>query len=147
MIMTTLSNRITYISSGRIVMSAKDVLHMRLRELFSSIREVIEEYKPEEIAIEKIFFAKGIRAALSLGHTRGVILAASSLSGMPIYEYSPLEIKKAVVGYGRADKRQIQSMISQILFLQHPVSTDSADALAAALCHANSRRDSGHNKG
>jgi crossover junction endodeoxyribonuclease RuvC len=127
----------TYVSSGKIVMPLKTPLHNRLKELFVCLKDILEQFTPEEIAIEKIFFAKGIKAALSLGHTRGVILAAAALSGKPIFEYSALEIKKAVVGYGRADKRQVQSMVSKILLLKHPISSDSADALATAICHAN----------
>ncbi len=130
------TNLQAYVCSGRIVMPAKKALHERLGELFVTLKEIIDEYMPEEIVIEKMFFAKGIKSALSLGYTRGVVLAAASLSGRPIYEYSALEIKKAVVGYGRADKRQVQAMVSKILLLKHPLSQDSADALAAALCHA-----------
>jgi crossover junction endodeoxyribonuclease RuvC len=74
---------------------------------------------------------------LSLGHTRGVVLLASTLSGFPIFEYSPLEVKQAVVGYGRADKNQVQSMVKEILKIRHQLSADGADALAIALCHAN----------
>lgn len=129
-----------YISSGRIALSASKPLHLRLRELYTSLSEVIRQYAPEEIVIEKIFFAKGVKAALSLGHTRGVILLAAAESGMPIYEYSALEVKKAVVGYGRADKRQVQLMVKEILKLRHNLSPDSADALALALCHANTGR-------
>jgi crossover junction endodeoxyribonuclease RuvC len=129
-----------YISSGRIALSASSPLHLRLRELYASLSEIIRQYAPDEIVIEKIFFAKGVKAALSLGHTRGVILLAAAESGMPIYEYSALEVKKAVVGYGRADKRQVQLMVREILKLRHNLSPDSADALALALCHANTGR-------
>lgn len=130
-----------YLSSGRIVLPASKPLHIRLRELYVSLTEVISEYAPDEIVIEKIFFAKGTKAALSLGHTRGVVLLAAALTGLPIHEYSPLEIKKAVVGYGRADKNQVQCMVSQILRISHKLSPDSADALAISLCHANSKGD------
>ena len=125
------------LSSGRIVMAATKPLHERLKELFSSLSEVITELRPDEIVIEKIFFAKGIKAAFGLGHTRGVVLLAASMAGIPIHEYSPLEVKQAVVGYGRADKRQVQMMVQQILNIQHQLSPDGADALAIALCHMN----------
>jgi crossover junction endodeoxyribonuclease RuvC len=130
-------SKLQYLSSGRIVLSAKKLLHIRLRELYTSLVEVISEYKPDEIVIEKIFFAKGTKAALSLGHTRGVVLLAASLTGLSIYEYSALEVKKAVVGYGRADKNQVQKMVREILNIKHSLSPDSADALALAICHAN----------
>jgi crossover junction endodeoxyribonuclease RuvC len=128
-----------YLASGRIVLPAKKPLYIRLRELYSSLADVISDYKPDEIVIEKIFFAKGTKAALSLGHTRGVILLAVALTGLPIYEYSALEVKKAVVGYGRADKNQVQRMVLEILRINNSLSPDSADALALAICHANSK--------
>lgn len=128
-----------YLSSGRIVMPARNPLHVRLKELYTSLVDVITEYEPDEIVIEKIFFAKGIKAAFGLGHTRGVVLLAASLTDIPIYEYSALEVKKAVVGYGRADKNQVQKMVREILNIKHSLSADSADALALAVCHANSR--------
>ncbi len=126
-----------YLASGRIVLPARKPLHMRLRELFTTLTDVIAEYGPDEIVIEKMFFAKGIKAALSLGHTRGVVLIAAALTDLNIYEYSALEVKKAVVGYGKADKNQVQKMVKAILAIGHPLSPDSADALALALCHAN----------
>jgi crossover junction endodeoxyribonuclease RuvC len=125
------------LTSGRVVMAASKPLHERLKELFSSLSEVISELRPDEIVIEKIFFAKGIKAAFGLGHTRGVVLLAASLAGIPIHEYSALEVKQAVVGYGRADKRQVQMMVRQILNIKHQLSPDGADALAIALCHMN----------
>lgn len=121
-------------------MPAKDPLHERLKTLFSTLSEVFSEYKPEEIAIEKMFFAKGTKAAISMGHTRGAVLVAAALTGMPIFEYSALEVKKAVVGYGKADKNQVQCMVSQILNIRHKLSPDSADAIALAVCHAHTRR-------
>lgn len=130
-------NLITYLSSGRIVVSARKVLHIRIKEIYASLTEVISEYKPDEIVIEKIFFAKGTKAALSLGHIRGVVLLTAALTELPIYEYSALEVKKAVVGYGRADKNQVQKMVREIMGINHALSQDSADAIALALCHAN----------
>jgi crossover junction endodeoxyribonuclease RuvC len=126
-----------YLSSGRIAMAAGMPLHQRLKDLFTSLSGVIAESQPDEIVIEKMFFAKGIKAALGLGHTRGVVLVAAGLTGIPIFEYSPLEVKQAVVGYGRADKNQVQSMVREILNIRHQLSPDGADALAIALCHAN----------
>ncbi len=136
---TDAHNNIKYLSSGRIVVSAKKDLYIRIKEIYSSLTEVISEYKPDEIVIEKIFFAKGTKSALSLGHIRGVVLLAAALSGLPIYEYSALEVKKSVVGYGRADKNQVQKMVKEILGINNALSKDSADAVALALCHANSR--------
>ena len=131
------NGRPMYLSSGRIVLPARQPLHIRLKELYTNLTEVIAEYSPDEIVIEKMFFARGIKAAISLGHTRGVVLIAAALTGLDIYEYSALEVKKAVVGYGKADKNQVQKMVQEILAIGHPLSPDSADALALALCHAH----------
>jgi crossover junction endodeoxyribonuclease RuvC len=119
---------------------AKNPLSERLSVLHRSLQEVIDEFRPDEIVIEKMFFAKGIKAALSFGHTRGVVLLTAALSRVPIYEYTPLEVKKAVVGYGNADKNQVQAMVREILGISHTLSSDSADALALAICHANTNK-------
>lgn len=134
------NNNPVYLASGRIALPAGKPLYARLRELYTSLVEVISEYNPDEIVIEKIFFAKGTKAALSLGHTRGVVLLSAALTALPIYEYSALEVKKAVVGYGRADKNQVQKMVREILRINNSLSPDSADALALALCHANTKQ-------
>lgn len=136
---TVHNSQYVYISSGRIILSARKPLHIRLKELYASLLDVISEYKPDEIIIEKIFFAKSVRVAISLGHTRGVILLAAALTGLPIYEYSALEVKKAVTGYGRADKGQVQKMVQSILKINHILPSDSADAIALALCHINTQ--------
>lgn len=129
-----------YMASGRIVLPARKALHIRLKELYTALAEVIADYRPDEIVIEKMFFAKGIKAAISLGHTRGVVLIAAAMTNADIYEYSALEVKKAVVGYGKADKIQVQKMVREILSIGHSLSSDSADALALALCHAHTRK-------
>jgi len=128
-----------YVASGRISLKASMPLQDRLKELFTSLSDVISESCPDEIVIERMFFAKGIKAALSLGHARGAVLVAAGLTGLPIFEYSPLEVKQAVVGYGRADKGQVQVMVKEILNIRHQLSADGADALAIALCHAHMR--------
>ncbi|MCE5193844.1 MAG: crossover junction endodeoxyribonuclease RuvC [Nitrospiraceae bacterium] len=130
-------NQYSYIGSGRIVFSPAQHLHSRLKELFYSITEIIREYNPDEAAIEKVFFAKSVKSALALGQARGSVLIAAVSCGLPIYEYSALEVKKAVTGYGRAEKHQVQVMVSKILDIKSKLSTDSADALAIALCHTN----------
>ncbi len=130
---------IKYLASGRIVVSPRKELCIRLKELYLSLTEVLTEYKPDEIAIEKIFFAKNTKAALSLGHARGVVLLAAALTDMPVYQYSALEVKKAVAGYGRADKHQVKKMVTEILKINHDLSPDSADAIAIALCHSNTK--------
>ena len=129
-----------YVASGRIMLPSKQPLNVRLKELYSNLTDIIREYSPNEVSIEKVFFAKSIKAALVLGQARGAALVAAASSGLPVYEYSALEVKKAVVGYGRAEKHQVQSMVSKILNLKTKLSADSADALALALCHLNTMR-------
>jgi len=124
-----------YVASGTIKMTADSPLHMRLGELYTGLASVIDEFSPSEASVEKVFFAKSVRAALSLGHARGVALLALEQRGVSVFEYSPLEIKKAVTGYGKAAKSQVQAMVRQILGLDFEPSPDGADALAMAICH------------
>ncbi|MCX7913973.1 MAG: crossover junction endodeoxyribonuclease RuvC [Thermodesulfovibrionales bacterium] len=130
---------IVYLSSGRITVSPKEELPYRIREIFTSLLGIISEHRPDEMVVEKIFFAKGTKSALNLGYIRGVVLLSAALAKIPIYEYSALEVKKAVVGYGKADKSQVKKMVKEILKIDHMLSQDSADAIALALCHANQR--------
>ncbi|MEK6581983.1 MAG: crossover junction endodeoxyribonuclease RuvC, partial [Nitrospirota bacterium] len=129
-----------YVASGRIMLSPKQPLDARLREIYNGLSDIIKEYSPDEVAIEKVFFAKSIKAALTLGQARGAALVAAASHGIPVYEYSALEVKKAVVGYGRAEKHQVQEMVAMMLNLKVKLSADSADALALALCHTNTLR-------
>lgn len=115
-------------------------LHKRLEELYNSLSEVIREFDPEVVVVERIFYAKSAKSALTLGHCRGVVLLCASLFGKPIFEYTALEVKKAVTGYGRADKMQVKKTVIQLLQIPFDISYDSADALALACCHANTMR-------
>jgi crossover junction endodeoxyribonuclease RuvC len=129
-----------YIASGRIELSSESPLHLRLKEIYETLSDIIREYRPCEAAIEKVFFAKSVKSALTLGHARGVSLLAAASGGLAIYEYSALEVKKAIVGYGRAEKSQVQHMVGAILRLKAALSPDSADALAISICHLNTMR-------
>jgi crossover junction endodeoxyribonuclease RuvC len=126
-----------YVASGRIAAPASRPLHYRLRSIYESLLEIIRDHEPDDIVVEKIFFAKGAKAALSLGHARGIVLLAAATENIPLHEFSALEVKKAVVGYGRAEKRQVQEMVKLILNIRGTLHADSADALALALCHMN----------
>jgi len=131
-----------YLDSGciRVVAPNKTLpLSERLRIIFDGISNVISEYHPDEVAIEKVFMAKNADSALKLGQARGVAMVAASVHAIDVAEYSALEIKKSVVGTGRADKSQVQHMVKSILRLSGTPQADAADALAVALCHANSR--------
>ncbi len=108
----------------------------RLLHVYNDLNRIINQYKPNVVALEDVFFAVNIRSLLTLGHIRGIVLVVAAQANIDIHEYSPLEVKKAVVGYGRADKRQVQKMVQLILNLaQMPEPNDAADALAVAICH------------
>jgi crossover junction endodeoxyribonuclease RuvC len=136
-LITTDGKDAVYVSSGRICPPASKPLHYRLRCIYESLTKVIDDQRPDDIVVEKIFFAKGAKAALSLGHARGIVLLAAASHDVDLYECSALEVKKAVVGYGRAEKSQVQDMVRMILNIRENLYPDSADALALALCHMN----------
>ena len=110
----------------------------RLLSIFYGLRDVIEAQQPHECAIEDVFNSRNPRSSLILGHARGAGILAARSMGIPICEYSPLEVKSAVVGYGRAEKHQVQVMVKFILGIDGRVAQDAADALAVAVCHLNS---------
>jgi crossover junction endodeoxyribonuclease RuvC len=122
--------------SGTIRLSPRDPLPSRLSIVFGQLTRVIEEHHPDQVAIEDVFYALNAKSALKLGQVRGVAMLAASAAGLEVSEYSPLTIKAAVVGYGRAEKHQVQQMVKQLLNLDtDPDSPDAADALAIAVCH------------
>lgn len=125
-----------------IISTPKDEnLAVRLCMLEKGIKQVIDTYKPDEIAMEELFFAKNVKTAISVAHARGVLLLTVNKECGRIYEYTPLQIKQALTGYGRADKRQIQQMVKTYLKLSSvPRPDDAADALAVALTHAQTNR-------
>jgi crossover junction endodeoxyribonuclease RuvC len=131
-----------YVSSGCVRVGELDTAQ-RLQQIFSGIRQVITQYAPEEIAIEQIFMHENPSAALKLGQARGVAIVAATLEGYQIAEYSAREIKQAIVGYGAADKNQMQQMIRTLLKLSGLPAVDAADALAVAICHAHTRYQAG----
>jgi crossover junction endodeoxyribonuclease RuvC len=113
----------------------------RLLELHRNLMEILLLHRPEGGAVEKLFFQRNVRTAISVGQGRGVVLLALAQAGIPVGEYTPLEVKQAVVGYGGADKNQVQQMVRVLLELQNiPKPDDAADALAVAICHLHSVR-------
>ena len=126
-----------YEASGKIAPPASKPLHVRLRSIYEGLTEIIGTYRPTDIVVEKIFFAKSAKAALHLGHARGVALLAASSGEICLHECSALQVKKAIVGYGRAEKSQVQEMVKMILNIKGTLSPDSSDALALALCYMN----------
>jgi crossover junction endodeoxyribonuclease RuvC len=131
--------RLSYVSSGLITSTADEALAYRLRELFEALSSVIAGSGASEAAVEETFVNENARATLKLGQARGMALLAPALRGLRIAEYSPNLVKKAVVGAGHAEKRQIQAMIGFLLPKARCESADEADALAIAICHANHR--------
>ncbi len=134
-------NRFSVLDYGAVTTEASMKLSQRLLVLNNSLEELIQKHKPDAVAIEELFFNKNIKTALTVGHGRGVAVLAAARSGVDIFEYTPLQVKQSVVGYGRAEKAQIQQMVKALLNLKAiPKPDDVADALAVAICHGNSHR-------
>ena len=136
------NNKQAYLDSGciRIVKPNESLpLADRLRIIYDSISNLIADFRPDEVAIEKVFLSKNADSALKLGQARGVAIVAAAVHALDVAEYSALEVKKAVVGTGKAEKVQVQHMVQSILGLNKSPQADAADALAVALCHANSK--------
>ena len=130
-------NQMSCLHAGTISSSNKIPFFQRIHKIYQSMVDIMECYHPTEMAIEDVFFAKNVKSALKIGHARGAVLIAAVQSGIKIFEYSPLEIKQSVVGYGRATKEQVRSMVQVILKLENQPNTDTSDALATAICHLN----------
>jgi crossover junction endodeoxyribonuclease RuvC len=113
----------------------------KLQTIYTALQACVDTHHPDILAVEELFFAKNVRSAVTLAHARGVTLLAAAAAGLAVVAYSPLEIKQAVVGYGRADKHQVQIMVHALLNIPGPMpAEDAADALAVALCHLHGRR-------
>jgi crossover junction endodeoxyribonuclease RuvC len=130
-------NLVSCVEAGVISSPGNVPFYERIHKIYRSMVEIMDRYQPGEMAIEDVFFAKNVKSSLKLGHARGAALIAAVNCGVKVFEYTPLEIKKSVVGYGRATKEQIGSMVQVIL--KHPkrFGPDISDALAAAICHLN----------
>lgn len=114
---------------------------LRLQMIYDALSGLIDRYKPEHIAVEKLFFNRNVTTAFAVGQARGVIILAGAQKGLTVAEYTPLQVKQAIVGYGKAEKRQVQEMVRMFLNLREtPKPDDVADALAVAICHAHSSR-------
>jgi len=124
------------LTCGAIKLSPREPLPSRLSTIFHRLGKIIAEHQPDDVAIEDVFYAVNVKSALKLGQVRGVAMLAASSAGLEVAEYSPLTIKSAVVGYGRAEKLQVQHMVARLLNLAEvPEPADAADALAIAICH------------
>lgn len=129
------------LACGVIRTEAHVAMHLRLLELFRDLQAILEEFEPDEMAVEKLFFGRNVTTAISVGQARGSILLAAALAGVDIVEYTPAEVKQAISGYGNADKEQVQEMVRQLLGLaEAPQPDDAADGVAIAICHLQAAR-------
>lgn len=137
------NRHVSYLNCGCIRTQDKAIA-LRLKTIFHNLSEIIEAYKPDVLAIEKVFVSKNADAALKLGQARGAAIVAAVQHDIPVFEYSPNAIKQAIVGRGHADKAQVQHMIKILLKLSAIPQVDAADALAVALCHAHTQQHQGY---
>lgn len=132
--------KIELIDYGCVLTCKKDTFSLRIKKIYYKIKELIEKYNPHEVAIEEIFFNKNVRSALTVSKVHGMVAITVALMGPELYEYTPLQIKQATVGNGRAEKHQVQSMVKILLNLSEiPQPDHAADALAAAICHIHTK--------
>lgn len=135
--------KLVSIASGVIQIRTDGEFSDRLKKIYQGITDIIEKYQPDSVAVENIFFAKNARSLIKLGEARGAAITAAANRNLAVYEYTPTEIKRAVVGYGRSEKEQIQKMVFLLLGLKGENGNllfDASDALAAAICHLHSQK-------
>jgi crossover junction endodeoxyribonuclease RuvC len=138
------NNSLRLIDYGTILTEAKEVLPRRLLQIADGIGRLYEQFSPQCIAFEELFFNKNVKTAINVAQARGAAVAAAAQKTDELYEYTPLQVKQAVVGYGRADKSQVQYMVKTLLNLKEiPRPDDAADAVAVAICHAHSSKTAG----
>ncbi|MCS7221053.1 MAG: crossover junction endodeoxyribonuclease RuvC [Anaerolineae bacterium] len=129
-------DRLSLMAYGAITTSPSQSLPERLLAIHHLLLTLIESYQPQAMAVEEVFFGRNVRTAIAVGHARGVVLLAAAQTGLPVFTYTPTAVKQAIVGYGRADKHQVQEMIRMLLALSEvPQPDDVADAVAIAICH------------
>ena len=131
-------NRLVHVDNGAIFTDKAADFAGRLKRIFEGLTEVIAEYHPDQVAVENIFFSTNVQSALKLGQARGAAIVAAVHAGLPVAEYTALQVKQAVVGQGRAEKGQVQKMLKILLGLPEIAQEDASDALAVAVCHINS---------
>jgi crossover junction endodeoxyribonuclease RuvC len=136
--------RYTVLAFGTIKPARRLAFHEKLHTIATRVGEIIAAHGPSEVALESTFYAQNIKTALALGQVRGAVLVAVAASGCSLFEYSALEIKKAVTGYGQAEKQQVNAMVRALLNIEEAVEPDASDALATAICHANTRSFTSH---
>lgn len=133
------ANRFSVVEYGAVTTNANTKFTSRLDKIYAELNDIILRYKPDVISIEKLYFNTNTTTAIDVAQARGVILLAATHNNVPVFEYTPLQVKSAVTGYGRAEKKQVMDMVTNILRLDKiPKPDDTADALAIAVCHAHS---------
>lgn len=131
-------NRFRAVSCGAVTTAAGIPFPQRLRDIYNDMQSLLEQYRPDQLSIEKLYFNTNTTTAIDVAQARGVIVLAAQTAGIPIYEYTPLQVKQSITGYGRAEKRQVMEMVKGFLGLAAvPKPDDAADALALAVCHAH----------
>ena len=134
-------NKFSLITSGAVTTDAGVSFPLRLEKLYKDLDQIIKEYKPDAMSVEELFFNNNAKTAINVAQARGVILVVARMNGIATYEYTPLQIKQAVTGYGRADKMQVQRMVKMILNTEKlPKLDDITDSMAIGICHAHSSR-------
>ncbi len=133
-----IGNKLIHVDNGAIFTDSADDFPGRLKRIFDGLSEIIAQYRPDQVAIENIFFSTNVQSALKLGQARGAAIVAAVHANLPVAEYSALQVKQAVVGQGRAEKAQVQKMLKALLGLPEIAQADASDALAVAVCHINS---------
>ena len=134
-------NQLEAVAYGAITSPSDWAMPKRLQKIYHDLTALIREHQPTEAAVEQLFFSRNVKTALVVGQARGVVLLALADGGLPVHEYTPLEVKQSVVGYGRAEKAQVQELVKLLLGLATvPQPDDAADALAIAICHLHSAR-------
>ena len=134
-------NKFRLIDSGAVTTKAGVSFPIRLTKIYDDISMIIDEYKPDAISVEELFFNNNVKTAINVAQARGVVLTVGCKKNIPTFEYTPLQIKQAVTGYGRADKVQVQKMVKTILNVESlPKLDDTTDSMAAAICHAHSSK-------
>jgi crossover junction endodeoxyribonuclease RuvC len=133
-----IGNKLVHVDNGAIFTDKAEDFAGRLKRIFDGLSEVIAQYHPDEVAVENIFFSTNVQSALKLGQARGAAIVAAVHAGLPVAEYTALQVKQAVVGQGRAEKGQVQKMLKVLLGLPEIAQEDASDALAVAICHINS---------
>lgn len=138
-VLESMGSKFTHINSGAIITPAKTDMSLRLKTIYQELTELLDEYKPDDVALEDLFFFKNSKTVISVSQARGVAIVAAANKDLRTYDYTPLQVKMAVTGYGRAEKDQVEKMVMKIVGMtQAPKLDDTADAIAVAICHLNS---------